>query len=363
MRNDHRPTVSIIIKALNEERHIAAAIESALAALDGLEGEVILADSLSTDRTVAIAKKYPIKIVHFESAVERSCGAGAQLGYQYSSGKYICLMDGDMRLIPGFLAAGVGFLDGHPDVGGVGGAVLDREIRNLEYQQRAKRADPDRRPGRVSRLHSFGLYRRSAIEALGYVTDRNLHAGEELDLAARLDAAGWTLHRIDCPAVDHYVHTQNAYRLLLRRMKTRYAWGPGEILRAAVGRSHFRYILAQDRNLMLSGLVALWWASLATVAMEAGGTLATWSIAGLAVLPFAFMTWRWRSLRNAIYSVAVWNVHALCFVPGFLRARKPPAQWIASVIVKDTPCRQSGASGVPGGVSHDELLLEAAANL
>jgi glycosyltransferase involved in cell wall biosynthesis len=363
MRNDHRPTVSIIIKALNEERHIAAAIESALAALDGLDGEVILADSLSTDRTVAIAKEYPIKIVRFESAVERSCGAGAQLGYQYSTGKYLCLMDGDMRLIPGFLVAGVGFLDGHADVGGVGGAVVDREIHNLEYQQRAKRADPDRRPGRVSRLHSFGVYRRSAIEALGYVTDRNLHAGEELDLAARLDAAGWTLERIDRPAVNHYVHTQNAYRLLLRRMKTRYAWGPGEILRAAVGRSHFRYILAQDRNLMLSGLVALWWASLAIVAIEAGEPLAALLIAGLAALPFAFMSWRWRSVGNAIYSVVVWNVHALCFVPGFLRARKPPGQWIASVIIKDMPCRRSGAPAVSGGVGHDERSLAAAPNL
>ena len=45
-----QPTVSIIIKALNEERHIAAAIESALAALGGIDGEVILADGGSRDR-------------------------------------------------------------------------------------------------------------------------------------------------------------------------------------------------------------------------------------------------------------------------------------------------------------------------
>ena len=50
-----RPTVSIIIKALNEERGIAAAFESALAALPELGGEVILADCASNDRTVEIA--------------------------------------------------------------------------------------------------------------------------------------------------------------------------------------------------------------------------------------------------------------------------------------------------------------------
>ena len=74
--SNSRPTVSIVIKALNEERHVAAAIESALAALDGIDGEVILADSCSTDRTVAIAGRYPIKIVSLLRIEDRSCGAG-----------------------------------------------------------------------------------------------------------------------------------------------------------------------------------------------------------------------------------------------------------------------------------------------
>src|SRR5262245_60437822 len=95
---DKRPTVSIIIKALNEEQHIGAAIESALTILESIDGEVILADSKSTDRTMEIARRYPIKIVQLNSSADRSWGAGAQLGFQYSSGRYLCLIDGDMRL-------------------------------------------------------------------------------------------------------------------------------------------------------------------------------------------------------------------------------------------------------------------------
>ncbi len=106
-RKSKPPIVSIIIKAFNEERHIAGAIESALAALAGIDGEVILADGASTDRTVAIAEKYPIKIVRLNDAADRSCGAGAQLGFQYSRGEFLCLMDGDMRLHRHFLAAGI----------------------------------------------------------------------------------------------------------------------------------------------------------------------------------------------------------------------------------------------------------------
>ena len=111
MLEKFQPTVSVIIKALNEERHIASAIESALAALEGTPGEVILADAASTDRTVEIARRYPIKIVQLNNTKERSCGAGAQLGFQHSNGQYLCLMDGDMQLHAGFLSAAIQFLE------------------------------------------------------------------------------------------------------------------------------------------------------------------------------------------------------------------------------------------------------------
>ena len=109
-----RATVSIVIKALNEERHIATAIESALAALDGISGEVILADSGSTDRTIEIAEKYPIKIVRMSRVEDRSCGAGGQLGYQYCCGEYVCLIDGDMRLYQDFLSSAIRYLENNP---------------------------------------------------------------------------------------------------------------------------------------------------------------------------------------------------------------------------------------------------------
>ena len=165
MPKDQRPTVSIVIKAFNEERHIAGAIESALAALAGIDGEIILADGASTDRTVSIAEKYPVKIVRLDKTADRSCGAGAQLGFQYSRGEFICLMDGDMHLRRSFLAAGLGALRENPALAGVGGAVVDHDADNLEYAQRVRRFDPDRRPGPVTRLGGCGLYRRAAIEA------------------------------------------------------------------------------------------------------------------------------------------------------------------------------------------------------
>ena len=77
---------------------------------------------------------------------------------------------------------------------------------NEEYQQRRKRHNPDRRVGRVTRLDGCGLYRRAAIESIGYLTDRNLHAAEELDLGARLHSASWTLIKLDRRMVHHEPH-------------------------------------------------------------------------------------------------------------------------------------------------------------
>ena len=72
--------VSVVIKALNEEAGIVATIESALRAASKVGGEVVLADSCSTDRTVELAMKYPVRIVQLANASERCCGVGPQIG-------------------------------------------------------------------------------------------------------------------------------------------------------------------------------------------------------------------------------------------------------------------------------------------
>jgi glycosyltransferase involved in cell wall biosynthesis len=335
MLENKQPAVSIVIKAYNEQRHIGAAIESALAALRGIDGEVILADGASTDRTIEIAQAYPIKIVRLDNPADRSCGAGGQLGYQYSRGRFVCLMDGDMRLHPDFLVAALRFLEAHPEVAGVGGGVVDRQALNLEYMQRSQRHDPDRQAGEVTRLNASGIYRRAAIESIGYATDRNLHGGEELDLAARLQARGWRLARIDCPAIDHYVHTGSAFRLLMRRIRSRNSFGPGEMARAALGQAQLGFILRHDRTIVLSVLVALWWFTIAAVLLLVRGSAALFAAATIAIMPFAVMSLRYRSLPGGIYAVAVWNVFTLCFMPGFLRPRAAPAEWMASSVIQD----------------------------
>ena len=332
-----RPLVSVVIKALNEERHIASAIESALAALDGIDGEVVLADSASTDRTVAIAKNYPIKIVCMNRIEDRSCGAGGQLGYQYSGGDYVCLMDGDMRLYPDFVAAAIRYLEQNPKMAGVGGLIVEREKQSFEYAKRATSNDPDLRPGEVARLDCGGVYRRTAIESVGYLTDCNLHSAEEMELGARLREKGWTLARINRPAIDHYGHPGNAFRLLRQRWASRLAFGMGEILRTMIGARHSRLMLDQiKRHALLLAAVHVWWLCLLAAPLIVRGPLpAAGAMAMLGLFPFAVMSARCRSISLGIYSVTAWNVYALGIWPGLLQRRVDPRQWIDSSVVWD----------------------------
>ena len=165
-----------IIKALNEEHGIEATIESALRAISGLSGEVILADSCSTDRTIELASKYPIRIVQLTNPHEKCCGIGPQLGYQHSRGEFVYILDGDMKILEGFLEEALTVMDRQPEIAGIGGLVIELNTVSLEYIAREQRDVAHRHAGLVDRLDSGGLYRRTAIDQAGYFSDRNLHS-------------------------------------------------------------------------------------------------------------------------------------------------------------------------------------------
>ncbi|OIS93314.1 glycosyltransferase [Brucella cytisi] len=329
-------SVSIIIKTLNEEKRIAEAVESALKALPGGKVEVIVADSGSTDRTIAIAQSYPIKIVQIEPPARASCGLGPQLGFQYSTQPYICLIDGDMIIEPDFLPAALDYLGKHPEVGGVTGHVVDQILESLEFQRRAKRYSPEARTGDIDRMNGGGLYRRSAIEQAGYFSDRNLHGHEEFDAGVRLRSNGWKLYRLDRPFVQHFGYTMNAYKLLVRRWKSKYLRGTGEVLRAAMGQPHQKNLFRELPELRLWGAVYLWWlAILAALIFVPGWPLAVLAATVIAVVPFAAMSIRSHSIELGIYAVVAWIFHAAALPLGFFQARRKPTDWIESKVIRE----------------------------
>lgn len=314
-------TVTIGIKALNEEAHIAACLASACAAAAPFGGEVILADSGSSDRTVEIAQGFPVRILQLSDPAQRSCGTGAQLAFQEAQGEFFYLLDGDMVLSAEMIAQGIAFLRANPEYAAVGGRVKEANTNSIEFELRAQSdaQKGSRVAGEVDRLDCGGLYRTEAVRAAGYFADRNLHAFEEFELGARLRARGWKLARIPVDAVDHYGHVVAGYKLMLRRLRSGYAGGPGEVVRAALGRPHFARVTRDFAQLRYGVVIYAWWAAI-LLTIATGHWLA---LALVVALPIAYFAWRRGGLRLGLYSLATWNVNAVGLIQGFVRPRRP----------------------------------------
>lgn len=242
--------VAIVIKALNEEKHIRKSVASAVAAVKPLGGVVVLADSGSQDQTVTIASEYPVTIVQLANRNERCCGIGAQLGYQFTACEYVYILDGDMEIDSDFLAQAISYMDSRPKLAGVAGLVEEHGGGNYEFEAR-KALQDGRVLGEQGALDMGGLYRGSALRQIGYLTNRNLHSYEEKELGLRLTNAGFTLERIALPAIKHYGKTENSMNLLWKRWKSHHIDGPGEWIRAMLGQEQCRTICWMFKQLWL----------------------------------------------------------------------------------------------------------------
>jgi glycosyltransferase involved in cell wall biosynthesis len=313
--------VSVVIKALNEEQHIEAAIRSALNAVAAVGGEVILADSGSQDRTVEIARSFPITVVQLANPAERRCGVGPQLGYQVARGEFVYILDGDMELDARLLPAALAAMAADPKLAGVGGLVEEESDANFQFRGRRRR-----RAEGIARVSPWldmgGLYRAAALRQVGYFSDRNLHAYEEMELGLRLGAAGWTLQRLDARGVLHHGRTESSWALLGLRWRSHYLDGAGELLRATLGRRYFFRAAWTQRHLFAALLI--WVGLLAGLFMwPVSRKPLLITVIGTAAL-LLIRLWRTRSIADAFFGQVDWQVTSLAMVRGFLiRPRNP----------------------------------------
>ena len=109
--------VSIIVIGRNEAQRIERCLRSVFAALpSGNDCEVIYVDSASEDDSVAIASRFPIRILQLRKSWKLSPSAGRYIGYQHARGKYLLFVDGDSLLFKRWLTKACEFLDSNPDL-------------------------------------------------------------------------------------------------------------------------------------------------------------------------------------------------------------------------------------------------------
>jgi glycosyltransferase involved in cell wall biosynthesis len=114
--------LSVVIPTLNSASTISLTLFSIFSNKFPRElFEVLVVDNGSSDKTVEIAKKYPVKIFH---CPKRGIGPPRNLGIKMAEGNIVCFTDSDCVVENDWLKKILDFFDKNPEADGVGGPVF-----------------------------------------------------------------------------------------------------------------------------------------------------------------------------------------------------------------------------------------------
>ena len=207
--------ISIIIRCFNEEEHIGRFLTGILNQETDQKYEIILVDSGSTDATLSIAARYPVKIVSIKSE-DFSFGYSLNVGCDAALGEFIVIASAhayplytdwlEKMLLP--------FAD--TSVGLVYGRQVGNETSKYSEQKILAKWFPEN--SEVNQKHPFCNNANSAVrKALWkkYPYDETLTGLEDLDFARRIMASGYKIsYQADAEIV--HVHDESYPRLYNR---------------------------------------------------------------------------------------------------------------------------------------------------
>jgi glycosyltransferase involved in cell wall biosynthesis len=327
-------SISFIIISRNEEKRIQACIESVIeCSKEYKNSEIILVDSASTDRTVDIAKRYPIKIIQLKPSWPLSPAAGEYTGFLHSKGDYVCFIDGDMILNAEWLKEALPFLK-KDDVAGVSGNIINifEDGCSPLVVKRINRSCELLKFGEVSSLGGPAMFRRNILEDVGCYHPF-LKAGEEAELSCRIRAKGYKLLRLSTPMVTHNVKSMS-----LSAYIKKYCWGYAK----AVG-SSIRFSLRTNKHVFWMRLpeiiqamffnLFLLYIIFSLFTLIKGYILFTiTTIAGYFLL-FILSVRRRKDIKDALLSILIVHIWALAVFIGFLKDLPDPQQYPRDPII------------------------------
>ncbi|MFO7145096.1 family 2 glycosyl transferase, partial [Arthrospira sp. PCC 8006] len=183
---------SLVIRCYNEEQHIDRLL-SGIMQQTLIDREIIIVDSGSTDATVSIASRYPVKIVSIRPE-DFSFGRALNLGCRAASGDIIVIASAHVYPLYKDWLENLLYPFQRPEVALVYGRQRGNEITKYsEHQVFAKWFPETPDP---SQMHPFcnnanAAIRRQVWEKLPY--DETLTGLEDLDWAKRAQRLGYQI--------------------------------------------------------------------------------------------------------------------------------------------------------------------------
>ena len=186
MKVDRRTQlISVVIPCYNDERYLAAAIDSVLAQ-EHRPLEVLVVDDGSTDDSAAVARRYgsPIRVLSLQS--NKGASAARNEGIKAATGHYLAFLDADDLWSEKKLECQLRAFDAAPDIDCLFGHVEQFHSPDLSLAERDRiHCPPGPRPGKLA---SAMLIRRETFMRVG-LFDETLRVAEFVDWMARAEEA------------------------------------------------------------------------------------------------------------------------------------------------------------------------------
>lgn len=224
--------VSYVIVSWNAKEYLKDCIYTILLASQSFEYEIIVVDNASTDgSSKMIQNKFPQVELICNNENAGFSKANNQ-GIEIARGRYICLVNSDVLILPGAIQYLLDEMEQNPKIGIIGPKVLNSDLslqhscRNLPTIKsaffRALKLDTtfphSRLFGQYQLTHwnynrtrnvailsgCFWLIRRSALDQVGTLDTRFYIYGEDMDLCKRFTSMGWEIIFNPGAQIIHY---------------------------------------------------------------------------------------------------------------------------------------------------------------
>jgi GT2 family glycosyltransferase len=237
-------TVAAIAIGRNEGERLKRCLTS----LQGEVDRIVYVDSGSTDDSLAFARNLGVTVATLDTATPftaaRARNAGVEALRAGGLPDLIQFIDGDCRIDPGWIAAGVAFLEGRPDVGLVTGWRTEIHPEASIYNAMAE-VEWHRPAGEIRACGGDMLVRAAVFDQIGGFNPR-LVCSEDEDFVIRLRKAGWIAWRLPRVMTHHDLAMTRFSQWWKRTVRTGHGY-------AEVGRLHPPHFDAALRRVWVYG--------------------------------------------------------------------------------------------------------------
>lgn len=211
--------MSVVIVTWNVKRYVEECLESLQCQTECPPIEITVVDNASSDGTADFIEKFFPSVKVVRNSANLGFAIGNNIGIRGSKGKYICLINPDVKVAPDCLSKVLAYMEQNPSIGILGPKMLgpDGRVRRscMRFPDawnvfaRAVGLDtlfnksrfssgllmPDFRFDRVCDVDVlngwFWVVRRKALEQVGPIDERFFMYGEDIDWCYRFHQNAW----------------------------------------------------------------------------------------------------------------------------------------------------------------------------